>query len=100
MVLRINEGILKPKIPVFEKDWRLWERKTLNIHRGVLDWPTTPCAAVDVIARRVREGVKHEFKPRWFRGLGLGTILHLKTAPADFTQICSHIDRRNKTNGV
>jgi hypothetical protein len=100
MVLKIEEKLLKPRAAVYEKDWRVWEKKSLNIHRGVLDWPSIPYVDIDVIARRVREGVKREFKPGWFRGFGFGAILHLKAAPGDLTRICDHIDRRNKTAGV
>ena len=85
---------------MFEKDWNVWEKKSLGTHRGVIDWPTAPPVPIDVLASRVREGVKREFKPGWFRGFGFGTILHFNTAPADFTKICGHIDRRNRIHGV
>lgn len=96
----IDEGLLRPKRPVGEAAWRIWEKKTLNIHRGLIEWPDTPSAPVDAIACRIRASVRSEFRPDWFRGFGFGTILHLSTATPDFCEICRHIDRRNKTNGV
>ena len=97
----IDEKLLKSRESVFEKDWLLWEKKNLNIHRGVIEWSIiTPCGSIDEIAGRVREGVKLEFSPGWIRGFGFGTILHLKAAPKDFCRICDHVDTRNKTNGV
>ena len=98
--LTIDEGLLKSRPAVFEKNWRVWEKKNFNLHRGLLEWPAVPCASMDEIAGRIRDGVKREFKPGWLRGFGFGTILHFQTAPPDFMRICGHIDRRNKTNGV
>jgi hypothetical protein len=101
MEILANRKLLKPKTPVLEKDWRLWEKKSLNIHRGVIDWAiSSSYGSIDEIADRIRQGVVTEFNPRRFRGFGFGTILHLKVAPRDFVKICDHIDTRNKRNGV
>jgi len=101
MQILVDRKILKPKAPVLEKDWRLWEKKSLNLHRGLIDWTIRDGhGSMDEIADRIRKGVVTEFKPGRFRGFGFGTILHLKVAPMDFVRICSHIDARNQTDGV
>jgi len=98
--ISIDEGLLKLRKPCIEKCWRIWEKSSFNIHRGVIEWADTPCAPVDDIAKRIRAGVNSEFKPGWLRGFAFGTILHLNSAPTDFCEICQHIDRRNKAAGV
>lgn len=97
----IDPRLLTPKIPVSELTWRLWEKKNLNIHRGVVEWVVDQeFESINEIALRIRDGVKTEFRPGWLRGFGFGTVLHFKSLSKDFDQICGHIDTRNKKNGV
>lgn len=101
METTIDPKLLKPKSPVAESRWRLWQKKNFNIHRGVIEWSVDhDFQSIDDVALRIREGVKTEFRPNWLRGFGFGTILHFKTVSEDFVQICNHIDSRNKKNGV
>ena len=97
----VDPQLLNHKTPMSESTWRLWEKKNLNIHRGVLEWTIDKkFESVNDIASSIRAGVKTEFKPGWLRGFGFGTVLHLDSVSPDFAQICDHIDTRNKKNGV
>lgn len=99
--LLIDEKLLKSKRAVCGAAWQTWEKKSLGIHRGVIDWSMDmPAESIDEIARQIRLGVKKEFKPGWLRGFGFGVILRVKTVPNDFVGICKHIDTRNKLDGV
>lgn len=101
MEATIDPTLLKPKQPVSEEAWRLWEKKNFNLHRGVIEWTVDEeFESVHHLALRVREGVRTEFKPGWLRGFGFGTVLHVTSLSADFTEICGHIDTRNKKYGV
>ncbi len=101
MEITIDPKLLKPKSPISEGTWRLWQKKNLNIHRGVIEWSVGhDFESVNDLALRIREGVKTEFRPGWLRGFGFGTLLHFKAVSEDFLQICNHIDTRNKKNGV
>ena len=101
MEIIIDPKLLKPKAPISESAWRLWQKKNLNIHRGVIEWSVRhDFESVNDLALRIREGVKTEFRPGWLRGFGFGTLLHFKAVSEDFLQICNHIDTRNKKNGV
>ncbi|TWT31973.1 hypothetical protein [Blastopirellula retiformator] len=97
----IDPKKLTPKSPISEVAWRLWEKKNLNIHRGVVEWHVDqPFESVHDLATHIRTGVKTEFRPGWLRGFGFGTVLHFQSLSPDFAQICQHIDGRNKKNGV
>ena len=107
MELTINPRLLKPRASVRAAgtgQWRAWEKKSLNIHRGVIEWHVDTPRPMNEIAASVREGVKLDFGPGFLggllRGFGFGAILHLRQMPSDFAQICPHIDRRNKSRGV
>ena len=101
MAIAFDSGVLRPRSSTFAPDWTLLERKTVNIHRGVIDWtPSESFDSIDQIASKIRIGVLEEFHPNWFRGFGFGVILHLQVVPADASQICKYIDTRNKRGGV
>ena len=101
METTIDAKLLNPKAPISETSWRLWQKKNFNIHRGVIEWSVDQdFKSVNDLALRIREGVKTEFRPGWFRGFGFGTVLHFKAISEDFAHICDHIDTRNKKNGV
>jgi hypothetical protein len=100
ILITIAPRLLKPLEPKHHCDWTLWEEKTINIHRGVIELTAPSGCSIDELAREVREGVREEYRPGWFRGFGFGTIVHFADVPGDFTQYCRHVDTRNKRHGV
>ncbi len=101
MHLEINPELLTPKPTRTDNTWKVWEKRNLKIHRGVIEWsPSDPFDSIDDLASNIREGVKGEYKVRWLRGFGFGVILHMKSVPDDFPKIVHHIDTRNKKDGV
>ena len=101
MEVVIDPKLLKPRLPTSESTWRLWQKKSLNIHRSVVEWTVDQeFESIDELASRIRDSVKTEFRPGWLRGFGFGTVLHLRSASQDFAQICRHIDTRNRKGGV
>jgi hypothetical protein len=101
MTLSIEPRLMLPKRPVSHGDWKLWEKKNFNLHRGVIEMSIANSSrSINDIASEVRTGVKEEFRPGWLRGFAFGTILHLEEATPDFGDICNHVDTRNKLAGV
>ena len=101
MDIQIDCKTLVLKKPVADENWRVWERKTFNLHRGVIDWPITETASsIDDIAAKLRSGVQLEFRPGRFRGFGFGTILHFQNVPSDCGRLCEYVDTRNRKDGV
>lgn len=101
MSIEIDPKLLTAKESVDGEKWQTWEKKNFNIHRGVVEWYVDEgFQSIDEIALRIREEIKAQFRPGWFRGFGFGTILHFTEIPADFSNICAHIDTRNKKHGV
>ena len=101
MNIDISPSLLREKMPRFESEWRLWEKKNLNIHRGIIELQLDePPASINEFAAHIRNGIKSEFRPGWLRGFGYGTVLHCQALSPDFAKICDQIDTRNKKNGV
>jgi hypothetical protein len=100
MKIDIPANLLTRKAPKAHSDWAIWEKKNLNIHRGLIGLNAPRIDSIHSLAEQIRLGVREEFKPNWFRGFGFGTIIGFKEVPSDFAEICQHIDTRNKKNGV
>ncbi len=100
MPLSVDAKLLKPIAPQFRRDWTIWQKKNLNIHRGVVELTAERVNSIDALAADVRDGVRREFRPGWLRGFGFGAIIHFKDVPPDFVNICRHVDTRNKRHGV
>lgn len=100
MTFDIPSNLLKPITPKAHANWALWEKKNFNIHRGLIEFTAPDALSIHDLANQVREGVREEFRPGWFRGFGFGAIIHFPKVPADFTEICQHVDTRNKLHGV
>ncbi|MEZ6064204.1 MAG: hypothetical protein R3B90_00515 [Planctomycetaceae bacterium] len=100
MKFDIPTNLLTPRSPRTHDDWTIWEKKNFNIHRGLIEISVPRVKSIHELAEQIRQGVREEFRPNWFRGFGFGTILRLREVPADFAEICQHIDTRNKQHGV
>lgn len=100
MKIDINRKLLRQVQSKTHPNWTLWETKNLNIHRGLIDFTASGTKSIHDLASQVRNCVRDEFRPNWFRGFGFGTIIRLPEVPTDFSEICEHIDTRNKKGGV
>jgi hypothetical protein len=100
MKLNIPTKLLKVIAPKSHSNWALWEKKNLNIHRGLVALDAPRLKSIHALADEIRTGVREEFNPSWFRGFGFGTIVRLVEVPSDFAEICQYIDTRNKKGGV
>ena len=70
---------------ILETEWRLWEHKTLNIHRGVLHWrPTDQFSSLTQMSERVREQAESRFRVAWWRGFAFGALIEAETIPRIF----------------
>jgi hypothetical protein len=101
MELLIDSRRLKPRSCRTHFPWRIWGKKSFNMHRGVIEWNLpAPCPTIEEVTEQIRSGIREEFKPNWIRGFGFGVILHFPSFPADFASLPARVDRRNRAGGV
>ena len=82
-------------------DWRVWEHKTLNIHRGVLCWrPAEEPATYGGVSAAVRAKVAECFKRSWWRGFGFGVVVELDRMPAGIEAADDDVDTRDNRKGT
>lgn len=82
-------------------EWQVWERKTLNIHRGVLHWrPTDAHLTYTEMATEIRRTVKEKFKVSWWRGFGFGVLIDATAIPDDISAIEESVDARASSKGT
>jgi hypothetical protein len=98
--IAIDSKLLKQITPLHRSEWRIWQKKNLNMHRGVVELTANRVKSIDDLAADVRDGVRREFSPGLLRGFGFGAIIHFIEVPADFVNICRHVDTRNRRHGV
>jgi hypothetical protein len=76
-------------------EWRIWEYKTLNIHRGVLCWrPRHSVANTSSLIEAIRQKTQESFRAAWWRGFGFGVVVECPIIPADIGELASAIDTR------
>ncbi len=86
---------------ILETEWRLWEHKTLNIHRGVLHWrPTDQFSSLAQMSERVREQAESRFRVSWWRGFAFGALIEAETIPPDLSAMEDWIDTRANRRGT
>jgi hypothetical protein len=91
---------LKPKPADVPSGWTLWEHKTLNIHRGVIEWDSSGSRVrLDSLRDEVRDVVRQRFRPSWWRGFGFGVIVTLDEFDESLKEASSLIDVRNTSKG-
>ncbi|HEU4342443.1 MAG TPA: hypothetical protein VFU31_12810 [Candidatus Binatia bacterium] len=94
MNLSIPAELLSPKQPCNPHlSDALWEKKTLNLFRGVIESRATQMSAVE-IGNHVRRIVKEEFKPGFFLPFAFGAIVHLDSTPPAISDIAKLIDTK------
>ena len=63
---------------VASANWLVWERKTLNMHRAVLEWtPGGALKSYGEVSGAIRAEVAQRFKVSWWRGMGFGGVIYL-----------------------
>ncbi len=92
---------LAPATRVPGHQWRLWEKKTFNIHRGVVHWrPDASSLSASDLSSLVRSTVKECFRISWWRGFGFGVVLELPSAPEGLESIHDGIDTTANSKGT
>lgn len=92
---------LKPLAVHLPSTWRLWQYKSLNIHRGVIHWNATSIrCTLPEIRNQVRTVVREQFRPSWWRGFGFGAVVSLDHLDESFESVSDLVDVRNNTKGV
>jgi len=92
---------LQPISSELSGEWRFWEMKTPNMHRGVVDY--MPLAEVSLIGaeRSVRQGVLRVFRPSWWRGFAYGAVIQFSHSPAfPLRDLLACVDSFNRNDGV
>jgi hypothetical protein len=83
------------------RDWRVWEYKSINMHRGVLHWwPRQPVACCAEITSAIRQRVGGHYRTSWWRGFAFGAIVEVSEFPHDVASIESCIDTRANSKGT
>jgi len=97
----IDQHLLAPRPSRQSGRYSLYEKKTLNMHRGVVviehadAWGST-----DALAAEVRRSVREEFRPAWWRGFAFGAILRFDKVDPNLSVLANAIDPYNRRGGV
>ncbi len=99
------DDILQTKLRLRESGpdhaWRVWEHKTLNLHRGVLHWrPVGESPTFERISRSIRVRVASTYRISWWRGFAFGALVETPTIPKDVEALKSVIDVRDNPKGT
>ncbi|MBI4995888.1 MAG: hypothetical protein HZC22_03125 [Rhodocyclales bacterium] len=83
------------------KDWQLWEYKTLNMHRGLIDFRPSNRSNPQEIEKAIRETVVSSFSPTWARGFAFGVVVQFATSPEfQLSEFIECVDSFNRNDGV
>jgi hypothetical protein len=84
-----------------DREWTVWEHKTLNLHRAVVYWhPGRSHGDYTAAAAEVRRKIAGDFKRSWWRGFAFGAILELPGLPPDLATCEADIDVRDNRKGT
>jgi hypothetical protein len=73
-------------------DWRRWELKTLNIHRGVLHGRIRDARVRgENIGRIVSEQARSFYRVSWWRGFGFGALVEFPAVPGDASALLDRV---------
>jgi hypothetical protein len=82
-------------------EWRVWEHKTLNMHRAVLEWtPGGMPRSYAEITAGIRSEVARRFNVSWWRGMGFGVVIYLNAPPEGIAACIDDIDGRENSRGT
>jgi hypothetical protein len=83
------------------REWLLWEHKAFNIHRAVIHWDASKLKlTLSDIQKNVRDLIKRQFKVRFWRGFGFGTVVALAELPYDISAFEKSVDQRDNRQGT
>jgi hypothetical protein len=92
---------LKPREDILGTEWRLWEHKTLNLHRAVLHWQATDrTPGLPRMSELVREQAESRFRIAWWRGFAFGALIEAEAVPPDLPAAEDCIDTRANAKGT
>ena len=99
------DGILEKRLRLRDApghgEWRLWEYKSFNMHRGVLHWqPVGDPLSCGELAQAIRQRVKDTYRVSWWRGMAFGALVEVRDLPEDVTSIDASIDTRSNSQGT
>lgn len=100
-IRELLEQRLKPCTEIPDSEWQVWEHKTLNMHRAVLEW--TPHRALrnyGEVSGSIRAEVARRFKVSWWRGMGFGAVVYLPFPPDEMATCVDDIDVRQNSKGT
>src|SRR6266496_3083085 len=82
-------------------EWQVWEHKTFNMHRGVLEWTSGRILkSYGEASGAIRAEVAQRFKVSWWRGMGIGVVIYLNSPPEGITACLDDIDGRENSRGT
>ncbi|MBK8802173.1 MAG: hypothetical protein IPN71_08995 [Fibrobacteres bacterium] len=93
-----TEG-LQEKKDVAKLGFVFWERKTLNLHRGILEGSVGSWEGLDWSEANLRQVAKEAYRPSWWRGFGFGVLLR-GASGLDISHLCEGVDAWNRSAGV
>lgn len=92
---------LELKVCDHPSEWRFWELKNPNMHRGIIDYIPPNNLTVSTIEYTIREMAFDIYEPSWSRGFAFGVLLQFNTSPSwDLRDFEECIDSFNKDTGV
>jgi hypothetical protein len=84
-----------------DAEWQVWEHKTFNIHRAVLEWtPGGTGRTYAEMSPAIRAEVARRLKVSWWRGMGFGIVVHLAAVPQGLEACLDDIDGRANSRGT
>lgn len=96
----IVDSLLPKHTKKNDSDWVLWEHKTLNIHRAILQWTPQAKLPYSAIHEQLRNKISEEYKVSWWRGFGFGVILNVHSIPDRIELIEDTVDIRDNRKGT
>jgi hypothetical protein len=82
-------------------DWRVWEHKTFNMHRDVVQWRLTQePPSFEQMVRAVSTQVQQSFRLSWWRGFAFGVLIESPAIPQDAANIEATIDTPANSKGT
>lgn len=91
---------LKRIEPQLFSSGHIWEVKTFNLHRAIIDVDARPNSSHAQFAAELRSELQSNVRISWWRGFAFGVIVRHKTFPQDIATCIDNIDGRNNSKGT
>jgi hypothetical protein len=100
MSLLVSPELMDPIEPkVAGRLLGLWQKRTANIFRGVIETQAKSSNPV-VVAQYVRGIVKEEFSPGFFTTFAFGAVLHFPSSTPSPQDILGYVDTKARLRGT